>query len=145
MSKSSASEIHPKEIRILTVETYSKLIAPYGGKLVSLLVAPEERDALRAEANRLSSIQLSERAACDLELLATGALSPLGGFMGEADYARVLDDMRLADGHIFTIPVTLPIAPDAPVRLDRDVALRDNKNDLLAVLTIEEIYEWDLQ
>jgi sulfate adenylyltransferase len=55
----------------------------------------------------------------------------------------VLDEMRLSDGHIFPIPVTLPVAADADIQMGQDIALRDAKNDLLAVMTVEEIYEWD--
>src|SRR5687768_16293668 len=64
--------------------------------------------------------------------------------MGSADYARVLEEMRLASGELFPIPVTLPIANDESVALDREVALLDSRNEILAVMTIEEIYEWDL-
>jgi sulfate adenylyltransferase len=121
----------------------SMLIAPYGGRLVDLLVPPEAVDELREHAGRLPSLQLSERAVCDLELLATGGFSPLDRFMGGQDYRRVLGEMRLADGHIFPVPVTLPVDAGPAVRLDREVALRDATNELLAVMTIEEIYEWD--
>ncbi|MCC6616005.1 MAG: bifunctional sulfate adenylyltransferase/adenylylsulfate kinase [Anaerolineae bacterium] len=119
-----------------------KLIPPYGGSLISLLAAADERDALRAHAATLPSIQLSARALCDLELLATGAFSPLDRFMGRADYERVLAEMRLADGTLFPMPITLPISADAPVALDAEIALRDAKNDLLAIMTVEEIYGW---
>ncbi|MGH9941196.1 MAG: bifunctional sulfate adenylyltransferase/adenylylsulfate kinase [Pyrinomonadaceae bacterium] len=121
------------------------LVPPCGGALVDLMVAPEESGDLRAYANRLPSVQLSERAVCDLELLATGAFSPLDRFVGQDDYQSILHTMRLArGGHIFPVPITLPVGADAPVRLDADVALRNAKNELLAVLTVEEIYEWDL-
>src|SRR5690606_26848121 len=121
----------------------STLITPYGGRLVDLRVDPEQLDELRAYANTLPSIQLSSRAACDLELLAVGGFSPLDRFMGSEDFQRVLDEMRLADGHIFPIPVTLPIDADAPIALDKDIALRDSHNEILAVMTVEEIYRWD--
>ena len=118
------------------------LIAPYGGELVDL-VAPQERFAdLKARAGRLDSIQLSERAICDLELLATGAFSPLDRFMGQDDYRRSVGEMRLGDGTLFPVPVTLSIEDAASVKLDADVALRDARNDLLAVMTIQEAYEW---
>jgi len=119
------------------------LIAPYGGRLVDLHVPATEAPTLRAEAARLPSLQLSDRAVCDLELLASGAFSPLDRFMGRADHDRVIGEMRLADGTLFPIPVTLPIAPEAGLRLDGAVALRDSRNDLLAVMTVEEIYAWD--
>ncbi len=119
------------------------LISPYGGTLVDLLVPPAEAEALKQQASRLPSIQVSERVVCDLELLATGAFSPLDRFMSQADFQRVLDEMRLVSGHIFSIPVTLPVVPGEAIHLDREIALRNAQNQLLAVLTIEEIYEWD--
>ena len=120
------------------------LISPYGGRLVDLLVACEERDELKAYASQLPSIRLSARAACDLELLATGAFSPLDRFMSHTDYRSVLETMRLAGGHIFPIPITLPVGQDADISLDEDIALRSIKNELLAIMTVEEIYPWDL-
>ncbi len=128
---------------IVPTETQARLIEPYGGRLVDLLVAPEEHDALRAHANTLPSIQLSDRALCDLELLATGAFSPLERFMGRADYERVVAEMRLADGTLFPIPVTLPVERIDDLHYDREIALRDSKNNLLAVMTVEEIYTWE--
>ncbi len=121
----------------------STLIPPYGGDLVDLVVPAEAAADLKAYASRLPSVQLSERSVCDLELLATGGFSPLDRFMGREDHERVLDEMRLASGHVFPIPVTLPAEPGAEIRLDRDVALRNAKNELLAVMTVEEAYEWD--
>jgi sulfate adenylyltransferase len=120
------------------------MISPYGDKLVDLLVSAEERSEVLVKAGALASIQISDRSVCDLELLATGAFSPLDRFMGEADYKRVLGEMRLSDGHIFPIPVTLPVKPSPQIRLDEQIALRNSKNELLAIMTIEEIYEWDL-
>jgi sulfate adenylyltransferase len=113
--------------------------------LVDLLVPQHELEELRVYAGKLPSLQLSARCVCDLELLATGAFSPLQRFMGQADHQRVLDEMRLADGTVFPIPVTMPVDAQQPISLDRDVALRDAKNELLAVLTVEEIYEWSLE
>ena len=118
-------------------------IAPYGDLLVDLLVPPAELEEARAYAAHLPSIQLSARAVCDLELLATGAFSPLDRFMGEADHRRVLAEMRLASGHLFPIPITLPVAPEAGITPGQDIALRDATNDLLAVLTVDEVYPWD--
>lgn len=120
------------------------LIQPFGDRLVNLLVPADAHAELKAYATQLPSIQLSERAVCDLELLATGAFSPLDRFMGERDYRSVLDHMRLSNGHLFPIPVTLPVAPGPAIKLGQDVALRTAKNDLLAIMTIEEVYEWNL-
>jgi sulfate adenylyltransferase len=125
--------------------TDSILIPPYGGQLVDLCVPPDERDELREYANHLPSLQLTQRQICDLELLAVGAFSPLTRFMGQLDYQRVLDEMRLADGHLFPIPVTLPVFPDTHIRVGQEIALRGLKNELFAVMKIEELYEWDCQ
>lgn len=119
------------------------LIAPFGGHLIDLCVAPEEREALSAHAAKLPRIQLTERNLCDLELLATGGFSPLNTFMRESDYSRVLEDMRLADGQLFPIPITLSVNKETPLKLDLEVALADQRNNLLAVMRVEEIYEWD--
>lgn len=110
-----------------------ELISPYGGTLVDLFE--------KAEATSLPSIRLSERARCDLELLATGGFSPLDRFMTRADYDRVLDDMRLADGTLFPIPITLPVDDDAPVAVGRDVVLRGPRNEILAVMAVHEIFD----
>ena len=116
------------------------LIPPYRGSLIDL-VEPRDSDLARTAAT-LPSVRLSERSRCDLELIATGAFSPLDRFMGQRDYESVLDAMRLADGTLFPIPITLPV--DASVELHRDVALRGPDNGLLAVMTVDEIYGWDV-
>lgn len=123
--------------------TTTQLITPYGGGLIDLTLPPESFAEARARATALPSVKLSARAACDLELLATGAFSPLDRFMGETDYRRVVAEMRLGDGRLFPVPVTLPISADADVRLDQEIALRDARNDIIALMHVEEIYSWD--
>jgi sulfate adenylyltransferase len=125
--------------------TTTQLIKPYGGELVNLMVPPEAVEERKDYASRLPSLQLSARTVCDLELLAMGGFSPLDRFMGQADYQRVLDEMRLESGHLFPIPITLPVSPEDDVKLDQEIALRDEKNEILAIMTVEEIYEWDLE
>jgi sulfate adenylyltransferase len=119
------------------------LISPYGGDLVDLMVPKEDLADARAYASTLPSLQISPRAVCDLEMLATGAFSPLKQFMGEADFRGVVSEMRLADGTLFPMPVTLPVPADAGLSVGTDIALRDSMNDLLAIMTIEELYPWD--
>lgn len=119
------------------------LIKPYGNRLKTLFAAPEEIAELKKFANTLPSVRLSARAICDLEMLAMGAFSPLDRFMNSADYACVLDKMRLADGSVFPIPVTLPINTESKIQENRQIALRDARNNLLAVMHVEEIYEWN--
>lgn len=128
-------------------ETASKtrLIDPYGGELVNLLVPVDEMAEVRAYASTLPSIQISERAVCDLELLAVGGFSPLDRFMGPADYQSVLDTMRLVDGTLFPMPITLPVDPDETIQVGQDIALRDSRNAYLAIMCVEEIYEWNLE
>lgn len=121
----------------------SRLISPYGDTLVDLIATGEERADLISHAKELPSIQISEREKCDLELLATGAFSPLDRFMGEGDFENSVHKMRLSDGTVFPIPVSLSAPESTKIRLDTDLALRDEQNDLLAVMTVEEIYEWD--
>jgi sulfate adenylyltransferase len=115
------------------------MIEPYGGRLIDLF--DPERDALLQRAARLPRLQLTPRNLCDLELLATGGFSPLDRFMGAADYRRVLGEMRLANGTLFPIPITLPVGRD--VELDTEIALADQQNHLLAVMRVEEVFEWD--
>jgi sulfate adenylyltransferase len=131
------------EVYVVSSSENSILIAPYGGRLVDLVVPAEELAELKAHASRLPSIRLSSRAVCDLELLAVGAFSPLDRFMRQEDHQRVLDEMRLSSGHLFPVPITLPVSPGPAIHLGKDVALRNDKNELLAVMTIEEVYEWD--
>lgn len=112
--------------------------------LIDLLVHPnDECRELTAYANSLPTLQLSQRSICDLELLANGAFSPLDRFMSSADYRNVLDEMRLASGHLFPIPITLPVEPAPHFREGAEIALCDLKNECLAVMKIEEIYRWN--
>ncbi|HVU10360.1 MAG TPA: bifunctional sulfate adenylyltransferase/adenylylsulfate kinase [Phototrophicaceae bacterium] len=120
------------------------LIAPYGGTLVDLVIAPDKLEERKAYASRLRSLQLSPRSVCDLELLAVGGFSPLDRFMGQADYQRVLDEMRLADGTLWPMPITLPIPENADIFVGEQIALRNDKNELLAIMTVEEKYAWDV-
>jgi len=122
----------------------AKLIPPYGGKLVDLVVTGKERDELIAHATMLPSIKISMRALCDLELIATGGFSPLKTFMGKADYERVLREMRLADGTLWPLPITLTANPTELPTVGEDLVLRDSNNDLIAILTLDEVFHWDM-
>jgi len=123
----------------------ANLIAPYGGKLVNLVVEGQERQELLAQAAKLPSIKISMRALCDLELLATGGFSPLTTFMGKADYDRVLREMRLADGTLWPLPITLTADPKELPTVGEKIALRNANFDLMAVLTLDEVYHWDAE
>ena len=121
------------------------LITPYGGTLVNLVVNKEERQDLLEQASRLPSIKISSRSMCDLELLATGAFSPLDRFMGKEDYERVLTEMRLTDGTLFPIPITLPVDESDLPSWGEQITLSDSRNNPIAVMQIEDVYQWDLQ
>src|SRR3990172_9388313 len=99
-----------------TATERSLLIPPCGGTLVNLVVTGEERDNPLRKAKGLPSTQLSARSCCDLELLATGAFSPLERFMGLQDYQRVLDEMRGAGGWGVPVPGTLSVEPGPAAR-----------------------------
>ena len=123
----------------------TKLNAPYGGKLVDLVKTGAERDTLIELANRLPDIRISQRSLHDLELLAVGAFSPLDRFMGKGDYERVLEEMRLENGTLFPIPITLTVNQDElPIGAEQMV-LRDVRNNSFAIMDIEETFKWDPQ
>jgi sulfate adenylyltransferase len=123
------------------------LVSPHGGSLVRLL-ADEQRAAELKELSRdWPSLDLSARQECDLELMLTGGLSPLGGFMGRADHAAVCERMRLADGTLWPIPVVLDVEPSRAEALAPGdmVALRDAEGVMLAALQVDEVWERDLE
>lgn len=121
------------------------LIPPHGGTLVNLIVPQAQQAALAASAAKLPKIKLPEREQCDLELLAVGAMSPLGRFMGEADFHSVLDSMKLTCGNPWTVPITCSVDKATADRLDlgSQVALTDDQDRILAVMTIESKYAHD--
>ena len=123
----------------------ARLIEPYGGKLVNLVVESGKRNELVERAKFLPSLQVSYRVQCDLELLAVGALSPLDRFMGEKDYKSVLKEMRLTNGTLFPIPITLPVDDRSNLEIGKEIVLRSTEFSILAIMTIEEIYPWNLE
>jgi sulfate adenylyltransferase len=118
----------------VTAVAEAHLIRPHGGELV-------ERSGERPDGvDQLESVQLTSRELSDLDMLASGALSPLPGFMGRDDYEHVVEEMRLATGLPWALPVCLAVE-DAP-RGDR-IALADESGRPLAVLEIEDVFEYD--
>ena len=120
-----------------------KIIEPYGGDLVNLVVSEAEREEWLDKANQYPSHQLTDRSLHDLELLAVGGFSPLTTFMGEDDYNGVLANMRLANGTLFPIPITLTIQKEALPSRGEWITLRDSRNYIIAVMRIEEVFRWD--
>lgn len=124
----------------------SSIIPPHGGRLVDRLRKDGvEAESLYARAEGASRISMSEMALSDLELIATGVYSPLTGFMGQADYQRVVNEMRLANGLPWSIPITLPVgAEDAGrLRIGSDVCLTDGSGQIVGLLELSEIYTYD--
>jgi sulfate adenylyltransferase len=121
-------------------------IAPHGGTLVDLLVPGEQRDRARTEADHLPKLVVSERELSDLELLAVGALSPLTGFVGEADYLSVLDTMHLSNGLAWSIPVTLSLTDEDVKRIGAGTSvalLPDEGAPPLAIVDLTEVFKRD--
>jgi sulfate adenylyltransferase len=121
------------------------LTPPYGGTLKQLIGTEEEVRALRQEALRLPSWDLTARQVCDLEMLLNGAFSPLTGFLGESDYGRVCRDMRLGDGTLWPIPITLDVSEElaAGLKTGDRVALRHPEGMVLALLAVSDIWRPD--
>ena len=121
----------------------ANLVSPYGGNLVNLVVDATEREELLNRASELSSIKITMRNLCDLELIATGGFSPLTTFMGKADYERVLHEMRLTDGTLWPLPITLTADPKELPTVGEEVVLRNANNDVVAIMRLDEVYHWD--
>jgi len=118
---------------------YTDLVPPHGGRLVDRTGAKEEPAEGRV------AVRLTQREQCDLEMIATGAMSPLEGFMGEADYHSVCDNMTLQDGTVWPIPVTCAVENTAAERIkvgDR-VILTDDRDRLLGYIDVREKYTQD--
>ncbi len=117
--------------------------SPYGGALIDLLVDDARAAEMKATAKDHASLTLDERGLCDLELLAVGGFSPLRSFLGKVDYERVVGEMRLADGTLWPLPVTLPVTPGDGSAEGKPLGLRDVYGNLLAFLHVEEIFAYD--
>ncbi|KAG0707390.1 hypothetical protein DFH29DRAFT_1012994 [Suillus ampliporus] len=122
---------------------------PHGGILKDLVARDEQISGqLKEEAATLKDIVLTERQLCDLELIINGGFSPLEGFMNEADYTSVVDTLRLSDGTIFSMPVTLDVSSADVERLSivpgARITLRDPRDDeALAIITVDDVYTYD--
>src|SRR5260370_5343034 len=121
------------------------LLPAYGGSLVDLVVDDDRASDLRKASADWPSWDLTPRHLCDLELLLSGAFSPLRGFLGSADVASVCADMRLSDGTLWPIPVTLDVPDELANQLGpgASLALRDPEGVMLAALHVDEVYRPD--
>ncbi len=122
-----------------------KQIEPHGGSLKELYVPAEQVWEEKEQANHFPSWDLTQRQLCDTELLLNGAFSPLEGFLGEVDYNNVVNKMRLSDGTLWPIPVTLDVTESLAqeVQVGGRVALRDPEGVLIAVFVVSDLWRPD--
>jgi sulfate adenylyltransferase len=120
-------------------------IAPHGGQLINRIATQAQREEFLDKAEYLPRIQLDERAVSDLQLIAIGGFSPLTGFMEQADYDRVVNEMHLANGLPWAIPVTLSVDKDTAASLKEGTLVRlDNpKGQFIGVLQLTQKYHYD--
>lgn len=120
----------------------SSLIAPHGGKLINRLLEEKERSLLEEKAKSLPCLELDAWALSDVEMIAIGGFSPLEGFMTQQDYESVVQNRRLKNGLVWTIPVALAVLPEQAKGLKGEVALAV-QGKRIAVLHLEDIYKPD--
>ncbi|MGC1496648.1 MAG: bifunctional sulfate adenylyltransferase/adenylylsulfate kinase [Sulfitobacter sp.] len=108
-----------------------------------LYVSYESAQKLKAEAGDLVSHDLTPRQICDLELLMNGGFNPLKGFLTEEDYDGVVENMRMADGSLWPMPINLDVSEEfaAKLELGQDIALRDQEGVILATMTVTDRWE----
>jgi ATP sulfurylase len=113
---------------------------------LSLPSAAEAGELLR-RAEAFTSVELSPLSISDVELFSVGAYTPLAGFLNRADYNRVVDEMRLADGAVWSIPITLPVTREQAdaIRIGQEIALREPGGRILATMIVEEKFDYDKQ
>ena len=128
-------------------EKEQSTIQPHGGSLINREVQGAAREQLLKEAETLASITLNPWSLSDLELIAIGGFSPLTGFMNEADYSKVVEDVHLENGLVWSIPITLPVTTEQSQNLNigSRVALYGEDGVLYGVIDLEEKYTYDKQ
>ena len=104
--------MHDETVDTLERTSAAHLPVAHGGELIDLYVGPERRAEIKTESKGLPSWDLTPRQLCDLELFLNGGFSPLCGFMTKGDYERVCNEMRLASGILWPIPITLDVSED---------------------------------
>ena len=120
-------------------------IAPHGGQLINRVATPAEREEFLAQSDRLPKVQLDQRATSDLVMIAIGGFSPLKGFMEQADYEKVVDDMRLESGIPWSVPITLSVSESVaePLQEGSWVRLDDPQGKFIGVLELTQKYRYN--
>jgi sulfate adenylyltransferase len=114
-------------------------------KLVNRVLTGGEREKILGEIDEYPSIIANDDIVMDTELITTGGYSPLEGFLGQEDYENILENMRLADGTPWTIPIVFPIDGEKASELKEgeDIAILDSSHNAIAVLHLEQIFKYD--
>ncbi|MEH2113775.1 sulfate adenylyltransferase [Nostoc sp.] len=120
-------------------------IAPHGGQLVNRIATPEQRAEFLSKADFLPRVQLDDRAVSDVEMIAIGAFSPLTGFMNQEDYDRTVTEMRLANGLVWSIPITLSVSEEvaSPLQEGGLIRLDNSRGEFIGVLQLTQKYNYD--
>lgn len=120
-------------------------IAPHGGQLVNRIATPEQRAEFLSKADFLPRVQLDDRAVSDVEMIAIGAFSPLTGFMNQEDYDRTVTEMRLANGIVWSIPITLSVSEEvaSPLQEGGLIRLDNSRGEFIGVLQLTQKYNYD--
>lgn len=123
---------------------HSDRIAPHGGTLVNRIATLDQRQEFFDKAEVLPRVQLSDRSISDLQMIAIGALSPLKGFMNEADYRSVVKQMRLSNGLPWSVPITLSVTEEvaAPLKAGTLVRLDSPAGEFVGLLELAEKYHY---
>jgi sulfate adenylyltransferase len=122
-------------------------IVPHGGELINRVASSAQREIFLSKADFLPRVELDERAVSDLEMIAIGGFSPLQGFMNQDDYNRVVTEMRLANGIVWSIPITLSVTEAVATPLEEGglVRLNNSRGEFIGVLELTQKYTYDKQ
>jgi sulfate adenylyltransferase len=138
--------VNPGGLNILNASVPSHLIAPHGDELINLVVGTDKAAEIKSHSKEWPSWDLTARQVCDVELLLSGGFSPLKGFLNRKDYEGVCQSMKLANGLIWPMPITLDVTEEFAKALkpgSSKVALRDGEGVMLAVLHVEDVWQPD--
>jgi sulfate adenylyltransferase len=141
-----ASIITLEPRRFTQLTSTSHLIAPHGGELIDRIRDPHRAAELKAHSKQWASWDLTPRQVCDVELLLNGGFSPLCGFMNRADYEGVCHNMRMSSGLLWPMPITLDVTEEFAKNLrpgSSQIALRDGEGVMLAVLSVQDVWQPD--
>ncbi len=120
-------------------------ITPHGGTLINRVLTGPQREQALSRAKGLVKVPLDRVGVSDVELIGVGAFSPLTGFLGQADYDHVVETMRLSNGTVWSLPITLPVSANMAdsLREGQEIALVETEDHVLAVMELREKYRYD--